>query len=217
MPPLIDLTNQRFGKLKVVSLGFRKFHPSGQSSTQWNCHCDCGNDAVVNGQSLRNGTWQSCGNCVFESPKNPRGNRLPKGRGSTHPLYKVWSGMFERCSNKGHPSYHNYGGRGIYVCDRWLGPEGFLNFLDDMAPRPEGTYASGRATHSLDRTDNDGPYSPDNCEWKTQIEQCANQRPKICLQGALMGRIDDVRGNLSREAWIELQLEACLAKGVLHD
>jgi hypothetical protein len=80
--------------------------------------------------------------------------------------YSSWRNMIQRCTNPKHGQYMDYGGRGITVCEEWLAS--FNEFYRDMGKRPEGK--------TLDRPDNDGPYSPANCQWSTKEVQALNKR-----------------------------------------
>lgn len=73
--------------------------------------------------------------------------------------------MIQRCCDSGSKDFKNYGARGIKVCDRWLS---FENFIADMGARPAGK--------SLNRKDNNGDYTPENCEWATLVDQARNTR-----------------------------------------
>lgn len=101
------------------------------------------------------------------------GNKIQHGH-SMHggsPTYLSWSHMMGRCLNHSHHAYHNYGGRGIAVCDRWKQFEGFLS---DMGERPLGK--------TLDRyPDKNGNYEPGNCRWATWDEQGNNRRDNVIL------------------------------------
>ena len=76
--------------------------------------------------------------------------------------------MKRRCLDPKRPDFRYYGARGVQVCPRWLGRDGFRNFLEDMGVRPDG--------HSLDRIDPDGHYEPENCRWSTYLVQTHNRR-----------------------------------------
>jgi hypothetical protein len=76
--------------------------------------------------------------------------------------------MKGRCSNPNNPKYPRYGGRGITICDRWLGKDGFQNFISDMGDKPHKGY-------TLNRIDNDGNYEPSNCEWASRYKQAGNK------------------------------------------
>lgn len=157
----------RFGRLVAVSFtSVRKKH------AVWSWLCDCGKRVDVSAQKAKSGHTQSCGCYSRESARNRLfthgfGNKATKE-------YRAWSGLKQRCLNPRNTSFPDYGARGITVCDRWLGSEGFANFLADMGPAPS-------PDHSVDRLENSRGYSPDNCAWRTRVEQMNNRRGNVNL------------------------------------
>jgi len=97
-----------------------------------------------------------------------RTKQLVKGKRAMElPLYKIWANMRQRCLNQTSKKYPRYGGRGITICPEWI--NSYLQFEADMLP----TYQPGL---TLDRKDNDGNYTPENCRWITLSEQQYNKR-----------------------------------------
>lgn len=124
------------------------------TGTAWLCRCDCGEERTIFAANLRAGRF-----------------RCPCSSDSNHPLYGTWRRILDRCNNPSNKAFKNYGGRGITVCQRW---SEFDNFKADMGVRPEG--------HSIDRIDNDGNYSPENCRWATDKQQASNTRANVYLE-----------------------------------
>lgn len=169
MRPAIDLSQQRFGRLLVLT----RSGTSDGGCAMWKCRCDCGAEKIAVSSELRRGHTRSCGCLLGDSNRanKTKHGHAPKGRIS--PEFRAWGHMKERCYSPKHVSYPNYGARGIQVCDRWLhgadGKSGFECFFADMGRKPSPSL-------SVDRADNNGDYEPGNCRWATDKQQQRNTR-----------------------------------------
>ena len=153
----IDLSGHRYGKLVVIKLAV---DVPGKKK-KWLCKCDCGNEVVVAGSNLRSGHSTQCKKCQFETQKS----NIKHGYSHTK-LYYVWYGMLNRCENKKHKSYYDYGAKGIEVCEEWHKPEEFIKWA------LENGYKEGL---EIDRIDTKGNYCPENCRWIPRLANANNK------------------------------------------
>lgn len=154
------MTGKRFGRLTVIREGGRK---SGEVA--WECLCDCGNIVTVAGYDLRSGNTKSCGCYVHD--RSVEANTKHGAFGTL--LYRTYSNMKNRCYNPKYCLFQHYGGKGIRVCDEWLGEHGFERFRDWAM---SNGYKEGL---SIDRINNAADYSPDNCRWADMVAQQNNR------------------------------------------
>jgi hypothetical protein len=151
---------------KLTIIGFYS-NPKERHRTYAKCQCACGNEIFLIGKQLRK--TRAC-RCIaketarknFTKHKHTI-NNVPSG------TYTSWANMIQRCCNPKNSWFSDYGGRGIRVCERWSGKDGFQRFLDDMGERPSNK-------HSIERINNNGNYTIENCKWGTSHEQSRNTR-----------------------------------------
>lgn len=178
MPKALELAT-RYGKLTVF--------PNERRIGKVRAVCDCGNERWCEPHQLANGNTKCCKACLDYSALASKPN------GKTHrPEYWVWDAMVRRCHDPKNKGFANYGARGIQVCDRW---HTFENFLADMGPRP-----GGKREFSVERRDNDGPYSPKNCRWLPIGRQTENtRRSRLVTYHGNRVRFFDLTRRMSRD------------------
>jgi hypothetical protein len=163
MGRFIDLTDEQFGRLRVLRVVARNKH----NQLMWECECECGVTCLALGFVLRRGEKQSCGCLKREAIASVN---LSHGMTRT-PIYAIYRSMMQRCYDQNSTAYNRYGARGINVCEKW---QTFEGFYEDMGDKPEGM--------SLERKDNDGDYCPENVVWAGWKAQANNRRSNRILE-----------------------------------
>lgn len=172
----VDITGQRFGRLTVVEF----HHRDAKSLSYWVCKCDCGNTVVKEMQEMKFGHAMSCG-CLQREARI----KTKTKHGLCHTrLFRIWSGIRNRCGNPNEPAFKHYGGRGVTVCDEWK---------DDFQAFYDWAMANGYSDElSIDRIDTNGNYEPNNCRWTDLKTQNNNRRcvRKYLIDGEMLSKAD---------------------------
>jgi len=167
---------------------------AGKHPKNYLARCSCGTEKVINYYSAVRGNTVSCGCYRAEEAKKNRIYLSPEPHlqhSQDNPLYAIWMAIKTRCFNTNHPSYKNYGARGITLNPTWR--VSFHKFATYLGPRPS-------PDHTVDRIDNSGHYEPGNVHWATKTQQAANTRnnPEVSYNSQTI-RLRDLADKLKIE------------------
>ena len=177
----IKKRNQEIAKKRLIDMSGKKYNfllgiervILPRRETMWKFLCDCGNETIANGSHVRKGKIMSCGCYVLKVNSERMKNNLfgLKHGLTTHPLRAIRKSMIDRCYNPKNKFYKNYGKRGVMVCDSWL------NSLEEFH---EWALSNGWVKGlSIDRIDNNGNYTPQNCHWITISENSSKSMKRL--------------------------------------
>lgn len=166
MPKPVEVIGRKFGFWTVVEF----VYSHSARGRMYKCRCDCGKEVIKSAGDLSSlQDTASCG-CKFDRKVGKKYKDY-----KTRRLRKIFNNVRSRCNNSNATAYDRYGGRGITVCEEWK--DDFFAFRDWAL---ENGYADEL---TLDRINNDGPYSPDNCRWLSKKGQMRNMSRNRIIRG----------------------------------
>ena len=163
MSKKLDLTGQKFGRLTCLEC----VKSNKKGNVKWLCKCDCGNKKIVRGSHIKKGLIKSCG-CFRKEIKTGITHGLSIGKnGKPTRLFRIWCGMKQRCLDSNSSKFYLYGSRGITICQEWMDYKVFYTWAMSNGYKNNLT---------IERKNNNGNYTSDNCEWIPAAQQARNKR-----------------------------------------